>query len=130
MRKRVALFLTGLFICMSPTFAQDMPAEVVVAFRKGNSQELDRHLGDRVDLIIQNKSAHVDKLTAEVILSAFFSDNKVSGFYVNHQDRRDESGFIIGTLTTSNGTFRVNCFFRRVQDKYVIHQIRIDQTNE
>lgn len=130
MRKRIVLLLTGLFICMSPILAQDMPAEVVEAFRKGNSQELDRFLGDKVDLIIQDKSAHADKLTAEATLSDFFSGNKVSGFHVNHQGRRDESGFIIGTLTTSNGNFRVNCFFRRVQDKYVIHQIRIDKINE
>lgn len=122
--------MTGLFICMSPTFAQDVPAEVVVAFRKGNSQELDKYLGDKVDLIIQNKSTHVDKLVAEETLSGFFSDNKVSDFNVNHQGRRDESGFIIGTLTTSNGNFRVNCFFKRVHNGYVIHQIRIDKTNE
>lgn len=59
-----------------------------------------------------------------------FAENKVSSFNVNHEGKRDESSFIIGTLGTANGNFRVNCFFRKVQNKYVIHQIRIDKTNE
>ena len=130
MKKRVVLLLTGLFIWMSSLFAQEVPVGVIVAFKKGNSQELNRYLGDKVDLIIQNKSTNVDRGTAEGTLSGFFSSNKVSGFNVNHQGQRDESSFVIGTLTTANGNFRVNCFFRRVQNKYVIHQIRIDKTNE
>ncbi|ADV43961.1 DUF4783 domain-containing protein [Bacteroides helcogenes] len=130
MKKRVVLLLTGFFLWMSSLFAQEVPVGVVVAFKKGDSQELNRYLGDKVDLIIQNKSICADKLTAEDAMSAFFSGNKVSGFDVNHQGKRDESGFVIGTLTTANGNFRVNCFFRRVQNKYVIHQIRIDKINE
>ncbi|WP_294591312.1 DUF4783 domain-containing protein [uncultured Bacteroides sp.] len=130
MKKRVVLLLTYLFIWMSSVFAQDVPVGVIVAFKKGNSQELSRYLGDKVDLIIQNKSTDANKVTAEGAIADFFSRNKVNGFNVNHQGKRDESSFIIGTLTTANGNFRVNCFFRRVQNKYVINQIRIDKTNE
>lgn len=130
MKKRVVLLLTSLFIWVSCAFAQDVPVGVIVAFKKGNSQELSRYLGDKVDLIIQNKSTDANKVTAEGAISDFFSLNKVSGFNVNHQGKRDESSFIIGTLATANGNFRVNCFFRRVQNKYVINQIRIDKTNE
>lgn len=130
MKKRVVLLLTCLFIWLSSVFAQDVPVGVIVAFKKGNSQELSRYLGDKVDLIIQNKSTDADKPTTEGAMTDFFSMNKVSSFNVNHQGKRDESSFIIGTLATANGNFRVNCFFRRVQNKYVIHQIRIDKTNE
>ena len=87
-------------------------------------------MGDKVDLIIQNRSTNTDKQAAESTMNTFFADNKVSGFNVNHQGKRDESSFVIGTLTTANGNFRVNCFFKRVQNKYLIHQIRIDKTNE
>lgn len=130
MKKRVVLLLTGLFIWMSSLFAQDVPVGVIVAFKKGNSQELNRYLGDKVDLIIQNRTTTADKKTAEGTIAGFFAENKVSSFNVNHQGKRDESSFVIGTLGTANGNFRVNCFFRRVQNKYVIHQIRIDKTNE
>lgn len=130
MKKRAVLLLTGLLFCMSSLFAQDVPTEVISAFKKGNSQELGRNLGNKVNLIIQDKSTNSDKQVAEEVMADFFSANKVSGFNVNHQGKRDESGFIIGTLTTANGNYRVHCFFRKVQDKYVIHQIRIDKKNE
>ncbi|WP_291529441.1 DUF4783 domain-containing protein [Bacteroides sp. UBA939] len=130
MKKRVVLFLTCLFIWMSSLFAQDVPVGVIVAFKKGNSQELNRYLGDKVDLIIQNRTTNADKPTAEGAMADFFANNKVSGFNVNHEGKRDESSFVIGTLATTNGNFRVNCFFRKVQNRYIIHQIRIDKTNE
>ncbi|WP_276868151.1 DUF4783 domain-containing protein [Bacteroides heparinolyticus] len=130
MKKRVIFLLTGLFIWMSSLMAQDVPEGVIGAFKEGSAQELNKYLGDKVDLIILNKSIRTDKQTAEETMAAFFSNHKVSGFSVNHQGKREESGFVIGTLTTANGNFRVNCFFRKVQNNYVIHQIRIDNTNE
>lgn len=130
MKKRVFLWIAGLLFATSMLFAQDVPVGVVVAFKKGSSQELNKYLSDKVDLIIQNRTTNVDKQAAEETMGTFFTDNKVSGFNVNHQGKRDESSFIIGTLATTNGNFRVNCFFKRVQNKYLIHQIRIDKTNE
>ena len=130
MKKRVVLLLTCLFLWVSSIFAQDVTVGVVEPFKKGNSQELNKYLGEKVDLVIQNRSTSVDKQTAEGTLASFFNSNKVSGFNVNHEGKREESSFIIGTLTTANGNFRVNCFFRRVQNKYFINQIRIDKTNE
>ena len=120
MKKRVLLWMAGLVFAVTSLFAQDIPVGVVVAFKKG----------EKVDLVIQNRSTSVDKQTAEGTLASFFNSNKVSGFNVNHEGKREESSFIIGTLTTANGNFRVNCFFRRVQNKYFINQIRIDKTNE
>lgn len=130
MKKRVLLWIAGLFFSASMLLAQDVPVGVVLAFKKGSSQELNKFLGDKVDLVILNRSTNTDKQAAESAISTFFADNKVRGFNVNHQGKRDESSFVIGTLTTANGNFRVNCFFKRVQNKYLIHQIRIYKTNE
>ena len=130
MKKRVLLWIAGLLFSASTLLAQDVPVGVVLAFKKGSSQELNKFLGDKVDLIIQNRSTNADKQAAESTMNTFFTENKVSTFHVNHQGKRDESSFVIGTLTTANGKFRVNCFFKRVQNKYLIHQIRIDKTNE
>lgn len=130
MEKRVVLLWVGLFIWTVALMAQDVPAGVVTAFKKGNSQELNGYLSDKVELTIGNRTTSADRQTAERAMASFFSSNKVSSFTVNHQGKRDESSFVVGTLTTANGNFRVNCFFRKVGDKYFIHQIRIDKTNE
>ncbi|MDE5711360.1 DUF4783 domain-containing protein [Bacteroides sp.] len=130
MKKKVIFLMTGLFVWATVLMAQGVPEGVVGAFKKGNSQELNKYLGDKVDLVILNQSKSADKGKTNEAMATFFSNHKVSDFCVNHQGKRDESSFIVGTLMTANGNFRVNCFFRKVQNKYVIHQIRIDKTNE
>ena len=70
MKKRVIFLLTGLFIWTSVLLAQNVPEGVIGAFKEGNSQELNKYLGDKVDLIIQNKSTHADKQRAQWLLSS------------------------------------------------------------
>lgn len=122
--------LGALLFGAASLLAQDVPVGVVVAFKKGNSQELNRYFGEKVDLVIQNRPTNTDPRSVEGTLGDFFAANRVKNFNVNHQGKRDESSFVIGTLNTVNGNFRVNCFFRRVSNKYVINQIRIDKANE
>ena len=70
MKKRVLLWMAGLVFAVTSLFAQDIPVGVVVAFKKGNSQELNKYLGEKVDLVIQNRSTSVDKQTAEGTLAS------------------------------------------------------------
>jgi hypothetical protein len=129
MKKRMLAGMAALFFSLSLLMAQEIPAGVITAFKRGSSQELSKYMGAKINLVLQGSSANVDKQKATVLLQEFFTENKVSGFNVNHQGKRDESSFIIGTLITVNGNFRVNCFLKKVKDQYLIHQIRIDKTN-
>ena len=45
MKKRVIFLLTGLFIWTSVLLAQNVPEGVIGAFKEGNSQELNKYLG-------------------------------------------------------------------------------------
>lgn len=130
MGKRILLGTIGMLFFVSVLLAQDVPGGVAAALKKGNAQELGSYLGDKVNLIIQNRSTDSNRQTTVSTMNTFFTDNKVSSFEVNHQGKRDESGFVVGTLTTANGNFRVNCFLKKIQNKYLIHQIRIDKINE
>ena len=130
MKKRVLVGMTALLLSLSLLMAQEIPAGVVTAFKRGSSQELSKYLGNKVNLVLQGRSTSVDKQKATTVMQEFFTENKVSGFNVNHQGKRDESSFVIGTMATTKGSFRVNCFLKKVQDKCLIHQIRIDKINE
>lgn len=131
MKKRVLVGMATLLLSLSLLMAQEIPAGVITAFKRGSSQELSKYMGDKVNLVLQGRSTSVDKQKATAMMQEFFTENKVSGFNVNHQGKRDESSFVIGTLaTTTNGNFRVNCFLKKVQNQYLIHQIRIDKINE
>ena len=107
MKKRVLLGMASLLLSVSLLMAQEIPAGVITAFKRGSSQELSKYMGDKVNLVLQGSSANVDKKKATAMMQEFFTENKVSAFDVNHQGKRDESSFVIGTLTTTKGKFRV-----------------------
>lgn len=130
MGKRLFLATIGTLLLSTLLAAQEIPVEVATAFKRGSSQELSEQLGERVELIIRNQSTTGNRQATTQALEVFFTNYPIRDFRINHQGKRDGSGFLIGTLTTAAGDFRVNCFFRKVQQKYVIHQIRIDKTNE
>lgn len=121
MKKRVLVGMATLLLSLSLLMAQEIPAGVITAFKRGSSQELSKYMGDKVNLVLQGRSTSVDKQKATAMMQEFFTENKVSGFNVNHQGKRDESSFVIGTLATTNGNFRVNCFLKKVQNQYLIH---------
>lgn len=130
MKKRMLLGMVVLLFSLSSVMAQEIPAGVIMAFNRGSSQELNKYLGDKVNLVLQGNSTDVDKQKTTALMQQFFTENQVSGFHVNHQGKRDGSSFVVGTLTTAKGKFRVNCFLKKIQDQYLIHQIRIEKTNE
>ena len=100
MKKRVLVGMTALLLSISLLMAQEIPAGVITAFKRGSSQELSKYMGGKVNLVLQGRSTNVDKQKATAMMQDFFTENKVSGFNVNHQGKRDESSFVIGTLTT------------------------------
>jgi hypothetical protein len=129
--KQVILLLCSFFACLPYLSAQEeIPAGVAGAFRKGSATELSGYLCDKVDLIIQNQTHTADKPGTVTLLTQFFTENKVNSFSVNHDGKRDDSSFLIGTLATAGGPYRVNVLFKKVQTKFLIHQIRIDKINE
>ena len=130
MNKRVLLGMAVLLFSVTLLMAQEIPAGVITAFKKGSSQELNKFMGETINLVVLGSSTSVDKQEATAKMQEFFAENKVEAFDVNHQGKRDESSFLVGTLQTVNGKFRVNCFLRREQTQCLIHQIRIDKINE
>ena len=117
MKKRLLLFLAALTLWGVFMLAQDVPEGVVVAFKKGNAQGLKPCLSEQVDLLMDSRNVCNKREATLVKLTEFFAANKVQHFEVNHQGKRNESSFVIGTLTTANGQYRVNCFFRLLNDR-------------
>lgn len=130
MKKKILLTLSVVMFCVAFAYAQDAPSGLVNAFKKGSAQDLLPFLGNQVEVTIQSRTQNCNRTGAQQAMATFFTSNKVSAFSVNHQGKRDDSGFFVGTLNTSNGPFRVNCFFKKGGNQTLIHQIRIDKTNE
>ena len=130
MKKLILFMLSAVVFCTAFAQLQDSVG-FTSAFKRGSAQDLLPFLGDQVVVIIKDNPQKFKKVEAQKAMAGFFSANKVTGFLVNHQGNRDESGFIVGTLNTVNGSFRVNCFFKKSDNNSsLIHQIRIVKTNE
>lgn len=130
MKRKLMLLATFLLLFSTISFAQDVPDGLINAFKKGSTAELSKFFGDQVELVIVGQTTNGNKAKAESTMNGFFTSNKPGGFTVNHKGKKGESSFVIGTLNTSSGNYRVNCFFKKNQNQYLIHQIRIDKTNE
>ena len=61
MKKRVLVGMATLLLSLSLLMAQEIPAGVITAFKRGSSQELSKYMGDKVNLVLQGRSTSVDK---------------------------------------------------------------------
>ena len=59
--------------------AQDVPAGVVAAFKKGNSQELNGYLSDKVELILESRSINVDNRNVSEKEKLYVEEKKLIG---------------------------------------------------
>ena len=130
MKNRVYLMFVGFLLWTSTLIAQDVTTVLSNAFKQGSAKELAPYMGEKVEYINGGTTRNYNKSSAEQAMNSFFMANKVKGFTLNHEGKRNESGFIIGTLATQGGDYRINCYFKKVDDQYLIHQIRIDKNNE
>ena len=127
MKKQLFVLWTLLFAGIVLLQAQEVPDGVVTAFQKSNPQSLERYMHQDVSLLLAGEKNEVMSRTQVVAaIRAFFAANKVKGFDVNHKGKRDESAFLVGTLRTSTGSYRVNCFLKKTGNNYLIHYIRIE----
>lgn len=112
------------------TLAGDLPDGIVNAFKTGNAKELSKFFNSNIDLTVIEKQDIYSKPQAEIILKEFFSKNPPSNFVVLHQGGKEGAKYIIGNLTTSNGTFRISLLLKNQDNTQVIQQLRIESGNE
>ena len=124
------MWVAVFFMSVTSVMAQTLPDGVVGAFQTGKAESLRSCLEEKVEFIIDNSTQAQEKSGAIAEMQRFFREKSVRSFEVNHQGVRQESGFLIGTLTTVKGSFRVQCFLKKHENKFLIHQIRIDGTSE
>ena len=63
MKKRVLVGMTALLLSLSLLMAQEIPAGVITAFKRGSSQELSKYMGGKVNLVLQGRSTKGRKST-------------------------------------------------------------------
>ena len=112
--------------------AQDqtkIPAGISLALKAGNASELSKYINSTVELLLLDKEDFYKKNVAETILRDFFAEYKTRDFVVRHEGRRNDAQYAIGNLKTEKGDFRVYFLLKKVDQEFLIHQIRIEADN-
>lgn len=97
--------------------------------QSGNTQALAAHLDSRIELALPGFDDMLSSNQAVSQMNNFFEKNKPSHFEVVHIGTSQSNGahYCIGNLRTTNGTFRVYIYTRKVGNADKIQEIRIEQ---
>ena len=118
----IALFTA--FELTSAAQTTGFPNEIVTALNSADVAKLTNYLNDNVELVMSNKNDVYSKQQAVGIITDFFRKNKVNGFQLLHNGNKEAASFIIGTLKTTAGNYRVYVLTRKTNGKQLIQQLR------
>ncbi len=125
--KLIPLFFIFLGFAQSTTAqSADIPAGVIQALKSGDAAKLSAYFNDNVQLVIGSRNEIYSKQQSYGIVADFFRKNPVNDFEVLHQSSKETASFLIGTLHTSGGKFRVSVLTRKNAASTMIQQLRIE----
>ena len=116
----------GLAVLLSSFAAMVGMEDVVAALKKGNASQVARYFDNTVEITLPEKSNSYSRSQAEIILRDFFRTKSVKGFDVIHQGDNGGSQYCIGTLFTSNATYRTTLFMKQKANKQTLQEIRFE----
>ncbi len=123
---KLVFVLFGFFVLTSVSNAQ-IPDQIVMSIQNGNDVGLAEFFNENVELVVLTHDDVYSKSQAQQIVAEFFKANRPKQFSIIHQGGKDGSRYAIGSLTTSNGTFRVYFLLKNKDNNSYIHQLRIEK---
>jgi len=130
MKKIFSISVFFILISNHCIFSQNVPEEILTAFKKGNSTLLSQYFNSSIELTIENNDNFYSKNQAEQILKDFFNKNSIISFNITHQGEKNDAIFFIGSLNTNKGTYRVTAYLKFSKNQKLIHQLRIEKKDE
>ncbi len=123
----VAVFLTFAVMSVAQTAKSQVPDEIILSLKSGNVDVLAEYFNQNVELVVLDNDNVYSKAQAEQIVTNFFNNNKPEDFGVIHNGGKEGAKYVIGNLTTNNGTFRVYFLLKQNGGNDYIHQLRIEK---
>ena len=99
---------------------------IINAFKEGKAAGIAGNMDTEVDITVPGATKKGTGAEAVAILTRFFESDKPAGFTVLHQADKNETGFVVGKLTTGKGDFRVNITYGTKENTVLIQSIRIE----
>ena len=113
-----------------PFSVAEQPAKldaVVAALSKGDAKSVSSFFDNTVELVLPGVDDILPKRAAERQLIAFFEANPAKAFARVHggTSTGEDGAYVIGTLTTETGSFRVYLYGRGA-DTPIVQELRIE----
>ncbi|HET6226970.1 MAG TPA: DUF4783 domain-containing protein [Bacteroidia bacterium] len=121
------------FVIVASSFAFTMEVidDIANAIRSGNPKNISAYFINNIDLKVIDQEDVYSKQQAEMILKNFFTKHPVKSFSIAHKSvEKNGSQYIIGTLETNNGKFRVYFLIKTTGAQTLIQQFKIENENE
>lgn len=102
--------------------------EVGNALKAGNATKLASFFDLNVELTILDAEGTYSKAQAEQVVKNFFATHSPTSFTKKHESTSGGSSqFAVGTLVTSNGTFRVDIFYKTVGGQLRVQRLKFTE---
>jgi hypothetical protein len=121
------LFIIVLLTASLVSFGQIVPGGIVHAFEKGDARELAKFFHDNLEIKLLDEEYVASKNQATRILQEFFKHNPPVSFKVNYEGTKKDSKYGLGTLTTTNDSFRINLYFMEGKKDKIIYFLSIEK---
>ena len=101
------------------------------AIASGNAKEFSAYFDTSLKLTVKEKEGIYSKNQAEQIIKIFMEQNPPVKFEIKHsaEQKGSSSSYIIGSLSTQKGPYRVTIRLKKQGDICLIHSLIIEEDN-
>ena len=117
-------------LVLPQVLSQTVPADLAKALGQGDATALSAWFHQSLEMSILEEEYETSKNQATRILENFFKSHTPTDFSISFEGTKEQSKYAIGTLTTSNGSFRVNLFFLDKEGKRLIYYLSIEKESQ
>lgn len=104
--------------------------QICAAITASETKGLNNLFDSTVEISILGESLVCNKDYAVNAVSDFVNNNQKSVCKVSHYGKRENSSFCIISIASAGKSYRLYALFRKVSDKKLIQQFRIDDVTE
>ena len=104
--------------------------QICSSITSGDTKNIETLFDSQVELSILGESVICGREYALERIADFVSSNPSNTCKVSHHGKRENSSFCIITIKSSGRSYRLYALFRKISDKQLIQQFRIDDVTE
>ena len=130
MKKRILTILLLNTLVLVQVWGQTVPEGLVEAMDQGDASAMSAYFHQSLEMSILEEDYETSKNQATRIIESFFKKHSPTGFTVSFEGTKEQSKYAIGTLSTKDGTFRVNLFFINKEGKRLIYYLSIEKESQ